>query len=103
MNTLLLFSSTFILVFALGLQSQLANNGHYIAAFMNSFVIGLGQIGALQVVHAHSTLDYAAYVTGGPIAIVCSMLFFRRYIRRGVSVSKADLPTVSASTEARQA
>lgn len=82
MNALLLFMSTFVLVFALGLQSQLANNGHYIAAFTNSFIIGMGQIGALQVIHAQSTLDYVAYVTGGPIAIVCSMLFFRRYFKR---------------------
>lgn len=82
MNALLLFTSTFILVFALGMQSQLANNGHYVAAFVNSFVIGLAQIGALHVIHATSLVDYAAYVLGGPIAIVCSMAFFRRFFRR---------------------
>lgn len=83
MNSLLLFASTFILVFALGLQSMLANNKHYFGAFFNSFVIGIAQIGALQVVRAHTFIDYAAYVTGGPLAIVCSMFVFNKYIRRG--------------------
>lgn len=83
MNALLLFCSTFVLVFSLGLQSLLANNRHYIGAFINSFVIGIAQLCALQVVKANSTLDYAAYVLGGPIAIVCSMHVFNRHIKRG--------------------
>lgn len=83
MNALLLFCSTFVLVFSLGLQSLLANNKHYIAAFLNSFVIGIAQICALQVVKANTTLDYAAYVFGGPIAIVCSMFVFNRFMKRG--------------------
>ena len=82
MNALLLFVSTFILVFALGLQSLLANNKHYVGAFLNSFVIGIAQIGALQVIKAQTMTDYAAYVVGGPIAIVCSMFVFNRFIRR---------------------
>jgi len=77
MNALLLLVSTFCLVFALGLQSQFVNNGHYIAAFINSSMISIGQLGALQVVHAATTWDYAAYILGGPLGIVCSMAFYR--------------------------
>lgn len=83
MNSLLLFLSTFVMVFALGLQSLLANNKHYVGAFLNSFLIGIAQIGALQVIKANTVYDYAAYVLGGPIAIVCSMFIFNRFIRRG--------------------
>lgn len=78
MNAALLLASTFGLVFALGLQSQFVNNGHYAAAFINSTLISLGQLGALQIVHATTPIEYAAYIAGGPIGIVCSMLLYRR-------------------------
>jgi hypothetical protein len=71
-----------VTVFALGLQSQLTNNKHYVLAFLNSFLIGIAQIGALQVVKTSSTIDQAAYVLGGPLAILCSMFIFNRYIKR---------------------
>lgn len=79
MNALLLLASTFCLVLALGLQSQFVNNGHYVAAFVNSLAISAGQLGALQVIHAHTPLEYAAYVLGGPLGIVCSMTLYRRW------------------------
>jgi hypothetical protein len=40
MTELILFTSTFILVFALGLQSLNVNNGHFVLAAITSFVIG---------------------------------------------------------------
>ncbi len=82
MNALLLLGSTFALVFALGLQSQFVNNGHYLGAFVNSLMISLGQLGALQVIHAETTTEYASYLFGGPFGIVCSMLFYRHVVRR---------------------
>ncbi len=81
--TVLLFVSTFGLVFALGLQSQLVNNGHYFGAFGNSMLISIGQLGALQIIHASSTAEYAAYLLGGPFGIVASMYVYRRHIRKG--------------------
>lgn len=82
MNTLLLLISTFALVFALGLQSQFVNNGHYFSAFANSLMISVGQLGSLQIIHAQTPWDYAAYLLGGPLGIVCSMYFYRHHIRR---------------------
>lgn len=79
----LLFASTFGLVFALGLQSQFVNNGHYAHAFGNSMMISVGQLGALQVVHAQTPEQYAAYLLGGPFGIVFSMYVFRRFLRKG--------------------
>lgn len=83
MTALLLLASTFGLVFALGLQSQFVNNGHYGSAFFNSLVISLGQLGALQIVHAQTGWDYAAYLLGGPAGIVCSMHIYRRHWKKG--------------------
>ena len=42
MHELTLFTSCFILVFALGAQSLNVNNGHYLAAGLTSFAIGAG-------------------------------------------------------------
>lgn len=83
MNALLLLISTFFLVFALGLQSQFVNNGHYAAAFANSALISIGQLGALQIVNAQTGWDYAAYLLGGPAGIVCSMAIYRRRWKKG--------------------
>lgn len=83
MNTLILFGSTFVLVLALGLQSQLVNNGHYAAAFCNSLFISLGQIGALGIIHAATPWEYAAYIVGGPLGIITSMHLYRKHLKRG--------------------
>jgi hypothetical protein len=82
MNATILLASTFILVFALGLQSQLVNNGHYIGAFVNSVLISVSNLGALQIVGAHTGVEYAAYILGGPVGIVCSMVMYRRFFQR---------------------
>ena len=82
MTALLLLASTFGLVFALGMQSQFVNNGHYASAFCNSLLISLGQLGALQVIRAETGWDYAAYLLGGPVGIVCSMYVYRRHWRK---------------------
>lgn len=83
MNALLLLSSTFLLVLALGLQSQFVNNGHYVTAFSNSLMISLGQLGALQIIHASTPVEYAAYILGGPLGIVCSMALYRHRWGKG--------------------
>lgn len=81
MNAALLFICTFALVFALGLQSQLVNNGHYAGAFCNSVLIGTAQFGSLLVVDATTALEVAAYIGGGPLGIVASMYFYRKRYR----------------------
>ncbi len=82
MNALLLFGSTFVLVFALGLQTQLTYDGYYKSSFANSLLISVAQLGALQIVHANTVVDYAAYLLGGPIGIVTSMYIFRNHIKK---------------------
>lgn len=77
MNALLLFASTFALVFFLGLQSLNVNNGHYRAAFFTSFGIGLGNLVLFKLAPDATGIEIAAFLLGGPFGIVSAMHFFR--------------------------
>lgn len=68
-----LFISTFVLVFALGLQSLNVNGGHYVAAFVTSFAIGGANLVLFKLAPEASGAEIAAYLTGGPFGIVCAM------------------------------
>lgn len=76
MTALLLFLSTFGLVFLLGVQSQFVNRGRALPAFFISFFIGAGNLLMLKLAPNASPLEMAAYMSGGPIGIVCAIHFF---------------------------
>lgn len=76
-NALLLLVSTFGLVFALGLQSQLVNNGHFVAAFANSLAIGTANLVLFKLAPNAGGIEVAGYLIGGPFGIVASMVFYR--------------------------
>lgn len=82
MNELWLFASTFVLVFALGLQSLNVNGGHYLAAFLTSFLIGGANLVVLKLAPNATTNEIIAYLCGGPLGIVASMAAHRRVVRR---------------------
>lgn len=77
MSAALLLASTFGLVFALGLQSQLVNNGHYLSAFCNSLVIGACNLVLFKLAPDATGLEIAAYLAGGPFGIVAAMWAYR--------------------------
>lgn len=77
MTALNLFASTFALVFCLGLQSQLVNHGHYIAAFLNSLAIGGTNLVLYKLAPQAGLLDAVGYLAGGPLGIVASMAVYR--------------------------
>lgn len=77
MSAALLLASTFGLVFALGLQSQLVNNGHYVSAFCNSLTIGGCNLVLFKLAPDATGLEIAAYLAGGPFGIVCAMWVYR--------------------------
>ena len=81
MTALALLASTFCLVFFLGLQSQLVNNGHHISAFLNSLAIGTANLVLFKLAPDAAGWEIAAYLAGGPFGIVASMLFYR-WLRR---------------------
>jgi uncharacterized membrane protein SpoIIM required for sporulation len=77
MTALALLASTFCLVFTLGLQSQLVNNGHHVGAFFNSLAIGACNLVLFKLAPNATGLEIAAYLLGGPFGIVASMAFYR--------------------------
>jgi hypothetical protein len=87
MTALLLFVSTFVLVFALGLQSLNVNGGHYVAAFCTSFGIGAAHLVLYKLAPDASGLDIVAYLAGGPFGIITAMKA-HPYIRRLFSRSE---------------
>lgn len=81
MTALLIFTATFITVFALGFQSLNVNKGHPKAAFLTSFVIGIGNLAVLKLVpDTQALLDNAAYLLGGPFGIVASMWVHNKFM-----------------------
>lgn len=82
MIELALFASTFVTVFALGLQSLNVNGGHFVAAFFTSFLIGAGNLVVLKIVPTASMPEMLAYLAGGPLGIVTSMVVHRHTIGR---------------------
>jgi len=78
---LTLFASTFVLVFALGLQSLNVNNGHFIAAAVTSFVIGGGQMVLFKLAPDANWSQTAAFLSGGPFGIMASMWAHPRLVR----------------------
>lgn len=82
MTALLIFASTFILVFALGFQSQNVNNGHYKMAFLTSFAIATSNLVLYKTVPQANWLEISAYVMAGPLAIVASMWAHRRWMTK---------------------
>jgi hypothetical protein len=75
---LLIFSSTFLAVFALGLQSLNVNQGHYLAAAGTSVLISTGHIALYKLVPDSGALQIGAYYLGGIAGITASMWFHRR-------------------------
>lgn len=79
MQAAIIFAATFVVVFALGFQSLTVNQGHYRAAFLNSFLISAANLAILKYVpQAHGAYEYLAYMTGGPLGIITSMYVHRR-------------------------
>ncbi|HLX30765.1 MAG TPA: hypothetical protein VKV24_19995 [Casimicrobiaceae bacterium] len=74
MTALILFASTFGVVFALGLQSLNVNGGHRLLAAMTSFAIGSCQLALFKVLPGPtSPAEIACYLVGGPLGIVAAM------------------------------
>jgi hypothetical protein len=81
MTTFALLISTFTLVFCLGLQSQLVNNGHAVGAFLNSLAIGTANLVLFKLAPDATGWQIAAYLAGGPFGIVASMAAYRYFKR----------------------
>ncbi len=82
MIALTIYGSTFVTVFALGLQSLNVNGGHYGAAFFTSFVIGGSSLVLYKTLPDADAIQCAAYLLGGATGIVSAMWAHKRTIGR---------------------
>lgn len=82
MTATILFASTFALVFALGFQSLNVNRGHYVAAFITSFAIGGSNLWLYRYLPSANLVEIAAYLAGGPLGIISSMLAHRKWMKK---------------------
>ena len=73
MTALTLFASTFALVFLLGVQQLNVQHGHHGAAGVTSLFIGISQLALYKLAPDAGGLEIAAYLAGGPLAIVGAM------------------------------
>lgn len=83
MNALVLFSTTFVLVFALGVNTLSVNKGQYGIAFLTSFLISGSNLVILRTVPQGDLFEVVAYMLGGPIGIVASMWAHKRFLGKG--------------------
>jgi uncharacterized membrane-anchored protein YitT (DUF2179 family) len=81
-NAVLIFISTFVLVFALGFQSLNVNSGNFIAAFITSFFIGVSNLVLFKTIPQSGGLEIAAYLFSAPFAIVASMWVHKQWMNR---------------------
>jgi hypothetical protein len=81
-NEVDLFGSTFLVVFALGLQSQNVIGGHYIAAFLTCLVISAMNMVLYKMAPSAAWSEIGAFMAGGPFGIVVSMWAHQRVTRR---------------------
>ena len=82
MTTLALFASAFVTVFLLGVQQKNVSGDHYRAAIVTSLGIGAAQIFLWRLIPSASPLEIVATLAGGPVGIVCAMVFHPHIIRR---------------------
>jgi hypothetical protein len=77
MTPLLVFASTFVSVFTLGLQSINVNQGRYFAAAATSFFISTGHIWLYKTMPNPDGWDYIGYYLGGITGITASIWFHK--------------------------
>jgi hypothetical protein len=82
-HAILLFLSSFFVVFLLGLQSKNVNGNHYVLAALTSTGIGLCNLYVIRAVSIKELSDLAliGYIAGGPIGIVFSMWVHDKFVR----------------------
>lgn len=73
MTLLLLFSSSFSIVFLLGFQSQLVRDKHVLASFITSLLIGTFQLILYKTAPNSDLLESVVFILGGAFGISSSI------------------------------
>lgn len=81
MTELILFASSALVVFALGLQQLNVQGNHYILAIVTSYAIGSLNLFIWHTVPHMTWSEIAATLNGGPVGIVAAMWSHPRLVR----------------------
>lgn len=73
MESVILFLSSFALVFLMGVQQLNVHSRRYLLSGVTSLLIGLTNLAALKLVPEAALLPALAFLAGGPLGIVTSM------------------------------
>lgn len=84
---MLLFVSTFGMVFLMAFQQQNVIHGHFKAAFMTSFLIALAQFVLYKGVIAADYWGILEMGLGGGLGVTLSMMLHRKWRKRSESRS----------------
>ena len=99
----IVFLSTFVSVFALGLQSLNVNQGHYLAAGLTSVVISTGHVYLYRYTPNPAGLQLVGYYAGGIAGITSSMWFHRIFRSTWWPKISAWLEAIAYTARARWA
>lgn len=118
LDVLIIFTSSFFSVFALGFQSLNVNQGRYVSASLTSIVICTGSLFILRGIPTASVLPILAYYVGCNLGILAGMwshprikvwlaalnrrwteALARRRLRQAIARHKAELPPRPNPTE----
>ena len=92
MTALALFASTFILVFALGIQQLNVSGRHYAAAFITSIGISAGNLVLFKLAPGSAGIEIVAYLFGGSFGIIVAMAAHPRLVKFISAVGEGGKP-----------
>ncbi len=73
MSALILFLSSYVIVFLLGFQSLVVRDKHWLFAFFISLGIGICQVASMKIVPNATLIESAFFVLGGACGISSSI------------------------------
>ena len=82
MSILILFLSSYVIVLLLGLQSQFVRDKEKLTSFCLSIGIGTCQVFSYKLVPNADTLESIAFILGGALGIVSSIILHNFYLRK---------------------
>lgn len=80
-NEIILFSSSFLIVCLLGLQSQFVRDKQVGMSFMTSIGVGICQVFQYRLAPHADTIESIFFVFGGACGIVASIFLHNLYIK----------------------
>ena len=84
-------------------QSRNVNQGHFVAAALTSFVIGIAQTISLKMVPDASEIGALLYILGGPVGVVTGMFVHSRTLGRRKETNDCDCSAADTAKRASAA